>query len=589
MITTTHAAEPTPDPRPKETPAQRDARMKWWREARFGMFIHWGLYAVPAGQWPGKQGSGAGEWIMEWARIPVADYEKLAPQFNPTKFNADEWVRIAKDTGMKYIVITSKHHDGFCLWDSKVSTYDVMDATPFKRDILRELADACKKQGVRLCFYHSIMDWHHPDAQAPHYPTYNTKDKKNPNFQRYVDTYLKPQLKELITGYDPGVLWFDGEWIPEWTEEMGKDLEGYCRSLKPDLIVNNRVGKGRQGMAGMSKDQSFSGDFGTPEQEIPPTGFPGVDWESCMTMNDTWGFKKNDNNWKSADGMIKMLADTASKGGNFLMNVGPTAEGEIPAASVERLAKVGQWMKANGDAIYGTTASPFKKLPWGRATQKPGRLYLMVFAENWPKDGQLRVPLTGWSGKLADRGGATQISAAGDEQGGTIVKIAQEPPTRPVTVLELQPDQPLKVIDLINLIKQADDGTLTLLAQDCEIEGHTARVEQKGNNPKNIGYWTNADDKAIWHARITKPGKYEVTVEYALDPGSKGAEYTIEFGDKQIAARPEVTKSWIDFRSATVGTVELGSGDITVRVRPTKKPGQAVLDLRNITLKLAGG
>jgi len=369
----------------------KDERMTWWREAKFGMFIHWGLYAIPAGEWEGKEISGIGEWIMNNASIPISDYEQFAPQFNPAKFNADEWVQIAKDAGMKYIVITSKHHDGFCLWDSKVSEYDIMDASPFKRDILKELSHACQEQGIRFCFYHSIMDWHHPDAQGPHYPTYNTDKKKNPNFARYVANYLKPQLKELMMNYGPlGVLWFDGEWIPEWNEQFGIDTYNFVRNLQPDIIMNNRVGKGRKGMAGLTEEGYFGGDFGTPEQEIPATGLSGVDWETCMTMNDTWGYKKNDRNWKSNEDLIQKLVDIVSKSGNFLLNVGPTAEGLIPEPSIERLQEMGRWLNVNGESIYGTDASQFEKLTWGRCTRKSDRLYLHVF--DWPTDGKLIIP-----------------------------------------------------------------------------------------------------------------------------------------------------------------------------------------------------
>jgi len=313
-------------------------------------------------------------------------------KFNPVKFNADQWVRIAKKAGCRYIVITSKHHDGFCLFDSKYTDYDVM-STPFNRDILKELAAACRREGIKMCWYHSIMDWHHPDYLPRR--NWEKRSAEGADFPRYV-AYMKNQLRELVTNYgEIGVLWFDGEWENTWTHEQGKDLYDYVRSLDPKIIINNRVDKGRRGMAGLTKKGDFAGDFGTPEQEIPATGLAGVDWETCMTMNDHWGYNKHDQRWKSTEDLIRKLVDIASKGGNFLLNVGPTGEGLIPGPSVERLEAMGRWMQVNGDSIYATSASPFAKLPWGRCTQKAlgentTRLYLHVF--QWPADGKLLVP-----------------------------------------------------------------------------------------------------------------------------------------------------------------------------------------------------
>lgn len=334
----------------KETPEQKQKRMQWWTDDTFGMFIHWGLYAVPAGEYGGK--TDGAEWIMQTHKIPTPEYESFAKRFDPTKFNAREWVKIAKDGGAKYIVITSKHHDGFCLWDSKVTKYDVMDATPFKRDILQELTDACKAEGMTLGFYHSIMDWHQPDAKSKD-PNFTIQPNTTADWATYRDTYLKPQLKELITKYHLAILWFDGEWIPEWTEEQGKDLYNYLRALDPKLVINNRISKARKGMEGMDKYENAAGDFGTPEQEILKTGSNDY-WESCMTLNDHWGYNKADNNWKSANTLIYNIIDIAAKGGNYLLNVGPTAEGVIPPESVERLAEMGKWLKVNGEAIYAT-------------------------------------------------------------------------------------------------------------------------------------------------------------------------------------------------------------------------------------------
>ena len=375
-----------------ETKEDRDARMDWFRDAKFGMFIHWGVYSVPAGEWNGKQDKGCCEWIMENLKIPVSEYEKFRDEFNPVKFDAKQWVQIAKDAGMKYIVITSKHHDGFAMYDTKLTDWGIM-STPWKHDPMKDLAEECKKAGIKFCFYHSIMDWRHPDY-APRHSTNDVAQGSDPDFDRYVQ-FMKGQLKELLTNYGPiGILWFDGEWEKTWTHEQGKDLYAYIRGLQPDIIINNRVGKNRQGMQGLSTGDEIVGDYGTPEQEIPADGLPGVDWESCMTMNDSWGYSKLNHNWKSATTIIRMLIDIVSKGGNYLLNVGPTSEGLIPEPSIERLRDVGKWMKVNGESIYGATVGPFPKAPaWGRVTQKPGKLYLHVF--DWPKDRKLVVPPIG--------------------------------------------------------------------------------------------------------------------------------------------------------------------------------------------------
>ncbi len=368
-----------------ETKAQKDARMAWWRKARFGMFIHWGIYSVPAGEWKGK--TGYAEWIMNNAHIPVKQYEKFAAKFNPVKFNADRWVKLAKEAGMKYIVITTKHHDGFCMFGTKLTKYNVVDATPYKKDIMKAMAAACKKYGIKMCWYYSIMDWHNFNYLPRR--SWEKRTTKGADFSKYVK-YMRGQLKELLTNYGKiGVLWFDGEWERTWNADLGDALYYYVRSLQPSIIVNNRVSKGRAGMSGTYDPGKFVGDFGTPEQRIPATGL-GYDWETCMTMNNHWGYNKHDNNWKSAPGLIHRLIDIASKGGNFLLNVGPTSEGTFPQPAIDRLKAIGKWMKVNGDSIYGTTASLFENLPWGRSTTKGNTIYLHVF--DWPQKGELVVP-----------------------------------------------------------------------------------------------------------------------------------------------------------------------------------------------------
>ncbi|WP_036824745.1 alpha-L-fucosidase [Polaribacter sp. Hel1_85] len=371
-----------------------DERMEWWRDSKFGMFIHWGAYSIIGGERGTKIAGGGAEWAMDKLDYTIEDYEKFPKMFNPTMFDADAWVTMAKDAGMKYIVLTSKHHEGFGLWDSKVSDYDVMDTSPFKRDIIKELSEACKKQGIVFCFYYSIVDWHHPQAQGNLYPNYNISQHDdpsvvNPEFPEYYEKYMKPQVGELLKNYgDIGVVWFDGDWISDYTTEMGKDLYKYIRDIQPNTIVNNRVDKGRKGMEGMDAVGNFAGDFGTPEQEIPDTGID-TDWEACMTMNGSWGYKPSDNNWKSSKDLIQKLVDIVSKGGNFLLNIGPDGFGRFPSESIRRLKAMGEWTKKNGEAVYGASASPYKKPKWGRYTKKDNVIYAHVF--DWPKDGLLKI------------------------------------------------------------------------------------------------------------------------------------------------------------------------------------------------------
>jgi alpha-L-fucosidase len=428
--------------------------MAWWRDARFGMFIHWGVYSIPA----------RGEWYMFNQKVPIAEYEKFPRQFNPVEFNAREWVRIAKEAGMKYIVITSKHHDGFCMWDSKVSSYDIVDRTPFKRDPLKALSVACREEGIRLCFYHSIMDWHHSDAKGDKFP-------------KYREEYLKPQLKELLSEYGPiGVLWFDGEWISEWTAEEGIDLYNYVRSLQPGIIINNRVGKGRNGMAGLNKDPDAAGDFGTPEQEIPSTGINDVDWESCMTMNDNWGFAARDSNWKTTEVLVRNLIDIASKGGNYLLNVGPTSMGRIPEPSIARLKEIGGWMMKYGESVYGTHASPFDSTPWGRCTQKHlanGKTILYFHVFNWPVNSTLVVTGLGNEPSSARLLGK-QLEALTWSQTGDTVQIA---------LPKKAPDSISSVVAL-EFSGQVITYRPPSLSSDCPIFIDRGRVTMASSSPE---------------------------------------------------------------------------------------------------------
>ena len=434
----------------EEISAQRDTRMGWWREARFGMFIHWGVYSVPAGTYNGKQVDSIGEWIMNLGRIPVARYMKYAEQFNPVKFNADEWVALAKEAGQKYIVITSKHHDGFAMFHSYANSFNIYDATPFKRDPIKELAEACQKQGIRLGLYYSqAQDWTAPGGAAHRGHWDRSQDG---DMDKYIDEKAVPQVKEILTNYGPiAVLWWDTP--TDMTPARAKKFAALLK-LQPGIITNNRLGGG------------IGGDLTTPEQHIP-VGKQRSDWETCMSMNDTWGFKSYDTNWKSTETLLRNLIDIASKGGNYLLNVGPTSEGLIPAASVERLKEVGKWMTVNGDSIYATTASPFGKTPaWGRITQKPGKLYLQVF--NWPADHKLVLD------GLATKVDKAWLLSTADHPS---LSIVQHDSKLTVTLPEAAPDP------LASVIVLEFEGDVNVTASVAEVPGESKSAPKKRHSP----------------------------------------------------------------------------------------------------------
>ncbi|MEI7422811.1 MAG: alpha-L-fucosidase [Prolixibacteraceae bacterium] len=398
---------------------QNDPKMKWWKDAKFGMFIHWGIYSVPAGKWGDK--TTYGEWIMHQAKIPRAEYSALAKQFNPTQFNADEWVKVAKDAGQKYMVITSKHHDGFAMFGSKADSYNIVDATPFKRDILKELAEACRKQGMKLGFYYSqAQDWYHPGGAVSGNVEWDQTHVADMN--AYVDKIAIPQVKEILANYgDVAVLWWDTptNMTPEMTRKLADLLKPY-----PNIITNNRLGA------------NMGGDLETPEQFVPATGFPGRNWEVCMTMNGHWGYNAWDDRWKSTSDLLLKLIDIVSKGGNFLLNVGPNAYGVIPEVCQQNLREMGDWLKINGEAIYGTTGSPFPYLSWGRATRKDQNLYLHVF--EWPKDGKLVVPFSNKISKawlLADPKTSLKVYAG---QNKSTIQLPSYAPDKIASVVAVQ-------------------------------------------------------------------------------------------------------------------------------------------------------
>ena len=341
----------------------KDTKQQWFKDAKYGLFIHWGLYSILAGEYKGKKTPNIGEWIMNHLDIPVKEYEQLASQFNPVHFNAEDIVLKAKSWGMKYLVFTSKHHDGFAMYHSKCNPYNVVDATPFKRDIVKELSLACGKHGLKFGLYYSqAQDWHDPDGLA------SGKDNSKKNFQRYFDEVCVPQVKEILSGYGPiALIWFDTPLTME--EKYSRYLYDLVKSIQSGCIVSGRIGHD-------------IGDYNsTGDNFIPYLSYKG-DWEVPATVNETWGYRKDDKNWKTPEEIIKKLIKVTGKGGNYLLNIGPDADGIVPPGSVKVLDKVGEFLKANGDSIYGTRNTevyPFD-LEWALFTRKEYKLFIHITA-----------------------------------------------------------------------------------------------------------------------------------------------------------------------------------------------------------------
>jgi len=368
MIPVKLCSQPTPEP-------ERSQKIQWWRDAKFGMVIHWGLYSIPAGDWKSKNVSGNeySEWIMYKLRIPILDYEKLAAEFNPVKFNAEEWVRIAKSAGIKYMVFVTKHHDGFCMFGSKMTNYNIVDATPYKKDPLKELSIACKKEGIKLGVYYSVdRDWHHPDAQANYlkesnfwdYPDENKKD-----FNNYLDNYAIPQITELLTNYgEISIFIFDD--IGKKTVKQNQRIIDLIHKYQPGCIINSRLGEW---------EHFYYGDYRQMGDNQVSNRDNSFGWESSGTIGKSFGYNKYDTVWQSSKDLIRKLVDIVSNGGNYRLNIGPDAEGLILEKAQMRLLDIGKWMKVNSESIYGTQSAKLWQPKWGRITSKGNKQYLHVF------------------------------------------------------------------------------------------------------------------------------------------------------------------------------------------------------------------
>ncbi|MDB4583322.1 alpha-L-fucosidase [Draconibacterium sp.] len=553
--------------------------MQWFTDAKFGMFIHWGPYSVFEGEWDGRQvpvGENA-EWIMQKLQIPVKEYRKVAKTFNPAQFNAGEWTDLAQKAGMKYLVITSKHHDGFAMYDSKVSDYNIVDYTPYGKDPMQDLSAACKEKDIRFCFYYSHReDWDDPyaygnfwDFETSQQKGYEYEIEKADYFESYLEKKAKPQLKELLTNYGPiGLVWFDRGM---YTPEQGYEFIKIIRDLQPKCLVNGRVG---------NYNLELIGDY----QNLSDNGMPasGVDefWETPQTLNETWGFSRFDTRWKSPTEIIHRLAEVVSKGGNYLLNIGPKGDGTIPQASIDVLEEVGNWMEKNNESIYGTSASPLAFHDWGFCTAKESVLYLHIL--NWPENGKLEIRNLRnkiLSAKTLDGGASLMVNKA---EGKHQISLQDIVPNQHNTVIKLQLEG-LPEVDPEIIQVQKDES---ILLDNMTV--HTSGKTKKRYNRRGklfISKWNSPEDRASWLLGIIQPGEYQLKITYSSPEESVGSQFQIKIGENTVTSKVENTGVDFDYKSFDLGEVSFDkAGTVEVTVNPERNMESDLMYFKSLEL-----
>ena len=569
-----HAADPSAATPKPETPAEYEARVHWLREARFGMFIHWGVYAATSGEWKGKYYESGGEWIERIAGIPIADYKALGKDFTAAKYDPKAWADLARDAGMKYVVITAKHHDGFALYDSQVSDWNAVKASAAHRDLLAPLADAVRADGLKFCLYYSqSQDWTNPGGG-----NYGNAPKWDPvqngDYDEYLQKTALPQVREILARYHPSVLWWDTP--VNMTPERAKPFADLLREAAPGIISNSRLGGG------------YGGDTSNAEQSVPsrPGAAGGKLLEVCMTINGTWGYKQKDQAWKSTHQLLHVLTDTASKGGNLLLNVGPTAEGQFPPETVDRLQSMGRWMKLNGEAIYATDAGPFPRpLPWGRTTQKHAAnggttLYLHVW--NWPADGKLLLPTLHdkpVSGRVLTTGAPVP---AEDTPDGLVVTLPGRAPDADVSVVALEFAGPLTVTQQ-SFDVPGPDGRISIGALDSYQEGAlTGAITLAQPGPEAyLTAWTDPGWYVEYHVKTPAAGRWTVSAEFAADAPAK---LTLTAKDVKVPFEVSPTGGKLAWKTVEIGALDLPAGETTIQLKPVGKDWPPGPNLRRLWL-----
>lgn len=564
----------------QEPEALRDARMEWFRDAHFGMFVHWGLYSAAEGVWDGKNYDGCVEWIQNMANVPADVYEaRLKPLFKPKKGFAREWAKTAKDAGCRYVIFTSRHHEGFALHDSKTTTFDGMDFTG--RDLFKEIVTALHEQGLRVGVYFSMIDWHHPDAYVEHgMPAPAGVKNAGRDNAKYVK-YMHDQAEEMFSNYGPiDIVWWDYSSTEIQGEKWGaRDLVAMVKKHHPNIIMNNRL----YAFEHNTEYTRAHGDLVTPEQFIPETGFKGMDWESCMTLNGTWGYSRNNHNWHTSQELVRNMVDIVSKGGNYLLNVGPMFDGTIPEKSVELMHSVGNWMRINGASIYGSRANAIGKVAWGRITTKPDQFFLHIF--DWPENNRLLVPFAPEAGSqprawfLADTG-RTLLPVEINERGIYIDVRNQQFKDDHSTVIVLETTG--KSLSSLGTF-QEDDGTFTLAAGDANLKDGIALSA----GPKAyLHSWMKQESAVQWNMNVKQPGKYKVILQYACTNESAGSVIQVVAGKTTLKGTVKSTDdSWGAFKDWEIGVVNLpAKGPQSIQINALTKPGLGVMNLRNVRL-----
>jgi alpha-L-fucosidase len=568
--------------------ATRAERVTWWRDSRFGMFIHWGVYSGLAGEWKGEPVKGYAEHIMRIKRIPRQVYlDEVVHAFNPTAFDANAWASLAKRAGMKYLVITSKHHDGFAMFDSQVSPYNIVQATPFKRDPMKELREACQRQGIKFGFYYShAWDWEHPDAPGNDWDYDNPAGDKqlhggarwfeqNPDLvardEHYVATKAIPQVKELIAKYHPDILWFDTP--SKQPPFLNLRVLNAVRQADPSVIVNSRIITGVD--KAMGGDYNYGDYLSTADR---PAEFRPVegDWEGIPTTNESYGYHKSDRSHKPASHFIQLLAKAAAKGGNLMLNIGPMGDGRVDPADVSILEGIGTWLTANGESIYGTSRSPLPVQSWGAITAARAsgqRLYLHVF--DWPSSDDRALLVAGLQSNirkaylLSDKQ-QKPLAVRRVNADDVAITLPNAAPDRVDTVIVAELDGPARAEP--SLLLRARGETL-LHVFDGTLTGDGARYDDGKANRDCVTEWKGSGATVTWKVRVTEPLRMTIAADYAASEKHGGA-FVVRVDDQTIEAKVERTGADQQFARREVGTLTLQPGHHTITVTPTRIDGE---------------